>query len=326
MDSRLQDITEKIQNRDLLRAIAKIAHIFAPLCMHFIDWIIAQKPHNQVRFMLRDGELFFETAKTMASVSPRYKICADWTADYLTNNMLDHIPDEYLKPYLDKNWNQSMTMIDVGCEGGLVNALRRFFPDNDYFPLFLGSDNPDIPGFLNESAGITEYMDNFKKSIAEKKVATYKSSAAAFAILLEHFPKKEFSPHTLCHRRADGSLYIMNDFNQYVLCPDESKPYLYLQNPGLPQINNADGDLHIRPENKFHQAAHKIFFDSLRAAVTEYGRSARPPSVGDAVARICEIAPGLKEIGKTLIPHNEDGISAFESVHKKEIAQILKVR
>jgi hypothetical protein len=327
MDAGIQNLAESLRTRKLARAIAKIAQTFAPICIHFIDWIIAQKPDYPVRFILRDAKIFFETAKTLADASPKYRVCADWTADYFTHNMKEHIPHKHLQTYLHKNWNESMTLVDIGCEGELIQSLENFFPDNDYQPLFFGSENPGIPGFLNETFDAQSYLATFRKVVARKKLATYENNAAVFAILMEQFPKKEISPHTLCHRHTDGMLYIMNDFHQFTLCLDESKPYLCLQNPGLPKIEPTDSELHLKPANKFLQAAHYTFFESLRAAVAEYGNgTAQLPALGDAIKKICRIAPSLMNMKGFYISSNENGFDIYEQIHKKDIVQILKVR
>ncbi|MCL1892196.1 MAG: hypothetical protein FWF97_02820 [Alphaproteobacteria bacterium] len=321
-----KNLAEKLQMRDLSRAIAEIARLFAPLCMHFIDWIIARNPGLPVRFMLRDAETFFCAAKTLAAVSPKYQVCADWTADYLTYNMIDNIPTEYLRKYLSKNWNQSLVLADIGFQGGFVDVLRRFFPDNNYQPLLFASENPNIPGFLNGIAEIKGTGINFKKFLMKKNFVTYQRGTSALALLLEQFPKKEHCPHTLYHREADGTLYIKNDFHQFVRCPDESKPYLYLQNPGLPQIEPADPELHIRPGNKWSRALHHIFFESLRAQVTEYACNAGLPSVKDAILKLYDIAPSMFSMRNFLVPFYEDGFDNYEKAYKKDISRILKMK
>ncbi|MCL1902552.1 MAG: hypothetical protein FWG18_02920 [Alphaproteobacteria bacterium] len=326
MNPDLQNTINDIGGRRLALAVAEIARKFAPLCVRFIDWIISQKPRGRVRFVLRDAEIFSETAKTLSKASPKYKVCADWTADYLTHNMIDRISTERLQRCLSKNWDASMTIVDTGCEGSMLRALRKCFPHNEYDALFLGSDNPEIPGFLNECSEAAYFIDAFRQQIKDKRLVSYKEGGASFAVLLEQYPKKEFSPHTLYHRTDGGELYIINDFGKYTLCPDESKPYLYLQNAGLKSIDDADGELHIRMHNNFVLALHHIFFNSLRAEVLKCEGGGILPSIKETVREIYDISPELMEMRDYKIGNHDGGFANFEEVNRRNISRILKVR
>lgn len=142
------------------RLYYEVGRLWAPLLVHWRNWIVARARHPPVLIM-RD-------AKPLTSLP----ISKEWSAAWLNRENCG-IPDEIagsvsrrdslLEEYLrGHRLMEPFTFVDTGCWGSIVKEFHEVLGLR-FQPLFFFSHNPHIPGFLNECGvpeGIGELLND----------------------------------------------------------------------------------------------------------------------------------------------------------------------
>ena len=141
----------------------QIGLMLAPLCVHFIRWVLSRAKYP-VRVILRDGEMFMVAARELADAGiPEFAPCAEWTAHYATRGISAGLdwhkifrPNWMARGFLNgEGWgDNTFTFVDTGFSGTICDAMAR--AGFKLQPLFFISSNSSIPGFFIAAAAAAD--------------------------------------------------------------------------------------------------------------------------------------------------------------------------
>lgn len=138
--------------------------VYGPVIIGFLQWA-EQKLHDNgvkegpVHFALRDAWPFYTAAHVMWDGSSSYHP----VGTYINRPLLsieDEIAPEnaqingFVADYLGKSGivdaGKPVALIDSGAWGTVVRSIKEtYLPHTPFYPLFLYSHNPHVPGFIN---------------------------------------------------------------------------------------------------------------------------------------------------------------------------------
>jgi hypothetical protein len=196
---------------NLADILGLVGYVAAPIIVRYIDWArkMAEYP---VKIAFCDGEIISRVARRLAAIpGGGYDDLVGWEDVYLTRattKCLDlgtgipnapEIMDEYalLMKYLEQTGtDRPFTMLDTGYIGTIVQKFQA--AGIKCQPLFICSDNSEIPAFLD--------MDGVFDTLKAARISSMgmKERLKSFCFsFLEELPKSTLSPDELVELR-DG--------------------------------------------------------------------------------------------------------------------------